>query len=154
MEYQCEVDRLLSPEEFKTNKLIASTFPLYHHKDTDKSSTHSEDHAQRHPPLPAPPPPYEVADWPVYVQLTNGKTYGCDLVVSATGVVPNSDVMRIERADGGAELKLSSEDGGGILVDSEMRSSLSDIYAAGDVCTVQWKEQAELWFQVKFECSM
>ena len=28
--------------------------------------------------------------WPVYVKLTNGKTYGCDLVISATGVVPNT----------------------------------------------------------------
>lgn len=29
--------------------------------------------------------------WPVYVHLTNGKTYGCDVVVSATGVVPNTE---------------------------------------------------------------
>lgn len=29
--------------------------------------------------------------WPVYVQLTNGKTYGCDVVISATGVVPNTE---------------------------------------------------------------
>lgn len=29
--------------------------------------------------------------WPVYVQLTNGKTYGCDVVVSATGVIPNTE---------------------------------------------------------------
>ena len=28
--------------------------------------------------------------WPVYVELTNDKVYGCDFVVSATGVVPNS----------------------------------------------------------------
>lgn len=27
--------------------------------------------------------------WPVYVELTNGKIYGCDFIVSATGVVPN-----------------------------------------------------------------
>ncbi len=29
--------------------------------------------------------------WPVYIQLTNGKTFGCDFVVSATGVVPNTE---------------------------------------------------------------
>lgn len=27
--------------------------------------------------------------WPVYTQLSNGKVYGCDFIVSATGVVPN-----------------------------------------------------------------
>lgn len=27
--------------------------------------------------------------WPVYVELTNGKIYGCNFIVSATGVVPN-----------------------------------------------------------------
>lgn len=29
-------------------------------------------------------------DWPVYVELTNGHIYGCDFVVSATGVTPNT----------------------------------------------------------------
>lgn len=29
--------------------------------------------------------------WPLHVQLTNGKTFGCDFVVSATGVVPNTE---------------------------------------------------------------
>jgi len=29
-------------------------------------------------------------DWPVYVELTNGHVYGCDFVVSATGVIPNT----------------------------------------------------------------
>jgi len=29
-------------------------------------------------------------DWPVYVELTNGQVYGCDFVVSATGVTPNT----------------------------------------------------------------
>ena len=92
----------------------------------------------------------KVEDWPVYVLLTNGKTYGCDLVVSATGIVPNSDVVRIShKQDRSTELQLSTEDGGGILVDSEMRSSVRDIYAAGDVCTVKWKDQPPLWFQVR-----
>ncbi|XP_058276244.1 pyridine nucleotide-disulfide oxidoreductase domain-containing protein 1 isoform X2 [Hirundo rustica] len=27
--------------------------------------------------------------WPVYVELTNGRIYGCNFIVSATGVVPN-----------------------------------------------------------------
>ena len=101
-------------------------------------------------PIPTQPHDNRAEDWPVYVQLTNGKAYGCDLVVSATGVVPNSDVIRISHEkDGNVELELSAEDGGGILVDSEMRSSLRDVYAAGDVCTVKWKDEAPLWFQVR-----
>lgn len=28
--------------------------------------------------------------WPIYVELTNDKVYGCDFLVSATGVVPNT----------------------------------------------------------------
>lgn len=45
------------------------------------------------PPLPLSESPmlYAAESWPVYVQLTNGKTYGCDFVVSATGVVPNTE---------------------------------------------------------------
>lgn len=35
--------------------------------------------------------PLSGGSWPVYIQLTNGKTFGCDFVVSATGVVPNTE---------------------------------------------------------------
>lgn len=28
--------------------------------------------------------------WPIYIELTNDKVYGCDFLVSATGVVPNT----------------------------------------------------------------
>ncbi|KAF4799757.1 Pyridine nucleotide-disulfide oxidoreductase domain-containing protein 1 [Turdus rufiventris] len=31
--------------------------------------------------------------WPVYVELTNGKIYGCNFIVSATGVVPNVELF-------------------------------------------------------------
>lgn len=31
--------------------------------------------------------------WPIYVQLSNDKIYGCDFVVSATGVIPNSSIV-------------------------------------------------------------
>lgn len=34
---------------------------------------------------------FSEGSWPVYVRLTNGKTFGCDFVVSATGVVPNME---------------------------------------------------------------
>ena len=29
-------------------------------------------------------------EWPMYVELTNGHVYGCDFIVSATGVSPNT----------------------------------------------------------------
>jgi hypothetical protein len=31
--------------------------------------------------------------WPVYVELTNDKVYGCDLVISATGVIPSVEMF-------------------------------------------------------------
>ena len=79
-------------------------------------------------------------------------------------MVPNSDIVKIkcdpregeegrEEGDGrrerGRGLKVCVEDGGGIAVDSEMRTSLGDVYGAGDVCSVKWEEQqVALWFQV------
>lgn len=34
-----------------------------------------------------------LGNWPIYVVLSNGKIYGCDFLVSATGVIPNTDVL-------------------------------------------------------------
>jgi hypothetical protein len=34
--------------------------------------------------------------WNVYLELTNGKLIGFDFVVSATGVIPNGDVVLIQ----------------------------------------------------------
>ena len=147
VEYQCEVAKLLTPGEFKDSGLTTSPFPPHDNSTTDRASTQTEDHTHRHPSVIPEPTSVEARDWPVYVHLTNGRLYGCDLVVSATGVVPNSDVVKLS-AEGGGELKMTTEGDGGIIVDSEMRTSMRDVYAAGDVCTVQWKEQAPLWFQV------
>lgn len=79
--------------------------------------------------------------WPQYVELTNNEIYGVDLIVSATGVRPNVD-LKIEEG----ELVLDKD--GGIKVDDNMRTSLPDIYAAGDVCTASW-ELAPHWFQMR-----
>lgn len=32
--------------------------------------------------------------WPFFVKLTNGNIYGCDFIVSATGVIPNTDCVK------------------------------------------------------------
>ncbi|XP_012256809.2 pyridine nucleotide-disulfide oxidoreductase domain-containing protein 1 [Athalia rosae] len=79
-------------------------------------------------------------NWPIYVKLTNGKNIGCDFVVSATGVIPNS-VMR-----GSEELKRGED--GGYLVDDRLKTSEKDVFAAGDVCTANW-DLAQHWFQMR-----
>ncbi|KAH3734595.1 pyridine nucleotide-disulfide oxidoreductase domain-containing protein 1-like [Dreissena polymorpha] len=78
--------------------------------------------------------------WPVYVELTNKKIYGCDFVVSATGVVPNTELFAPNNFSIGAD--------GGINVDSTMQTSIADVYAAGDVCNASW-EHAPHWLQMR-----
>jgi hypothetical protein len=36
----------------------------------------------------------EDIQWPVYVELSNGKIFGCDFIVSAIGVTPNVESLR------------------------------------------------------------
>ncbi len=81
VEYDCQVASVLSPEELRTRGLKTATFPS-----NDRSSgEHLEGASADH--------------WPVYVELTNGRVYGCDLIVSATGVVPNTSVFRTHDPD-------------------------------------------------------
>ena len=87
-------------------------------------------------------------DWPLIVELTNGKHVGCDFIVSATGVVPNVDVFK------GLSCKYAED--GGVEVDENMRvTGCCNIYAAGDVCsTNQWPyaphwHQMRLWTQAR-----
>lgn len=79
-------------------------------------------------------------EWPIYVQLTNGKIIGCDFIVSATGVIPNSDIIGLE--------DIKKEKDGGLLVDWKLETSKQDIYAAGDVCSAGWV-LAKHWFQMR-----
>lgn len=79
-------------------------------------------------------------EFPIQVILTNGEKITCDLVISATGVHPRSNVS----TRGALE---KSEDGG-IQVNEYMQTSLQDIYAAGDVCNANWSF-AKHWFQMK-----
>jgi NAD(P)H-nitrite reductase large subunit len=77
----------------------------------------------------------------VYIKLTNGKIYGCDFVVSATGVSPNTSPFV-------STVNLDLADDGGIKVDDNMRTNIKDVYAAGDVCTASW-EPSKFWFQMR-----
>uniref|UniRef100_A0A3Q2KZQ4 Pyridine nucleotide-disulfide oxidoreductase domain-containing protein 1 n=1 Tax=Equus caballus TaxID=9796 RepID=A0A3Q2KZQ4_HORSE len=68
IETMCEVKKIYLQEEFRISKKKSLTFPRDHNNQsvsTDKEI------------------------WPVYVELTNEKIYGCDFIVSATGVTPN-----------------------------------------------------------------
>uniref|UniRef100_A0A3B4XD27 Pyridine nucleotide-disulfide oxidoreductase domain-containing protein 1 n=1 Tax=Seriola lalandi dorsalis TaxID=1841481 RepID=A0A3B4XD27_SERLL len=86
-------------------------------------------------------PGSSLGSWPVYIQLTNGKTFGCEFVVSATGVVPNTEPFLH-----GNNFALA--DDGGLRVDDHMMTSELDVYAAGDVCTACW-EHSPLWQQMR-----
>ncbi|XP_010899057.1 pyridine nucleotide-disulfide oxidoreductase domain-containing protein 1 [Esox lucius] len=79
--------------------------------------------------------------WPVYVELTNGKTFGCDFIVSATGVVPNTEPFLH-----GNNFELAEDSG--LRVDDHMKTSEPDVYSAGDVCTASW-EASHLWQQMR-----
>ncbi|TRY58378.1 hypothetical protein DNTS_018475 [Danionella cerebrum] len=83
----------------------------------------------------------ELGEWPAYVRLTNGKIYGCDFVVSATGVVPNTDPFL-----NGNDFELAAD--GGLSVNDHMRTSEQDVFAAGDVCSTSWEPSA-LWQQMR-----
>lgn len=118
VEYECELAEILTSDEIKLRKLNPSII------DSQQQSTD---------------PQHE--GWQVYVLLTNGQLFGCDLVVSATGASPN--ITSITASSG--QLKLSDE--GGVVIDNEMRTNITDVYAAGDVCTANWSH-SQLWFQV------
>ena len=67
IEYNCEVKRIISSLDYE--KELANS----------KSSLQNESENEY--------------SWPVYVELTNGKIYGCDFIISATGVTPAVDVF-------------------------------------------------------------
>ena len=69
------------------------------------------------------PSPTPVADNQMTVTLSTGEKIGCDLVIMSAGVKPNIDFLE------GSGLEVAN----GILTDRNMQSSVTDIYAAGDV---------------------
>ncbi|XP_066912440.1 pyridine nucleotide-disulfide oxidoreductase domain-containing protein 1-like [Clytia hemisphaerica] len=75
----------------------------------------------------------------VYARLSNRKVIGGDFIVSATGVQPYVP-FEID------SLRRSSD--GGILVDENMQTNLTDVYACGDCCTSNW-QHSETWFPMK-----
>eukprot|EP00884_Botryococcus_braunii_P022738 jgi/Botrbrau1/9148/Bobra.160_3s0020.2 len=78
---------------------------------------------------------------PVRVVLSNGHVHDVDCVVCGIGVEPNTAGLP-------PELHRSPADGG-LLVDLCMKTSVEDVYAAGDVCTVREEALAPDWFQMR-----
>lgn len=58
--------------------------------------------------------------------LTNGDILACDVVIAAVGVRPNSTLA----------VEADAEQGRGLLVGTDLQTSLPDVYAAGDVTQV------------------
>ena len=67
-----------------------------------------------------------------------GEDIPCDLVVMAVGVVPATGFLR----DTGIRMAKN----GAILVDREMRTSLENVYAAGDCAVVYHRLMEEDYF--------
>lgn len=117
VEYNCEVKLLFEPQEFKHSNKKESPLPW---NGLDSRNQF---------------------DWPIYVHLTNGNIYGCDLIVSATGVIPNTHPFL-------ACASFNVAEDGGLTVDSKMQTNIADVYAAGDVCSAGWNP-APCWFQMR-----
>lgn len=78
----------------------------------------------------------------IKVLLSNGKEYCVDMVVSAIGVDPAPAVAWVPPC-----VHRSPTDGG-ILVDTSMKTSVPDVYAAGDACTLI-DDSKTPWFQMR-----
>lgn len=63
----------------------------------------------------------------VAAQLTDGATLDCDVVIAAVGVRPNSELA----------VRAGAKEGRGLICDSSLRTTLPDVYAAGDVTQVK-----------------
>ncbi|EGG19973.1 pyridine nucleotide-disulfide oxidoreductase domain-containing protein 1 [Cavenderia fasciculata] len=92
-------------------------------------------------------------EWNIMVELENGKSYGCDFVVSATGVLTNA--MEIDFTPQMPDATIQN----GYTVNGEtMQTTIPNIFSAGDVCNIQWNHQTnnnnnnqyhQNWFQMK-----
>ena len=67
------------------------------------------------------------------------RVYGCDFVVSATGVIPGGELFK-------SVLKVDSD--GGVEVDEVMRTSKERVYAAGDLASPGWN-LADHWLPMR-----
>ena len=83
------MDRILTGDEFKL------------HEEPNCSKQVSRGTYNVHVALVIPSVFFLDNSWPLYVKLSNGKVFGCDLIVSATGVVPNAKGFFNDQVRGG-----------------------------------------------------
>jgi len=74
------------------------------------------------------------------VMLKSGERVACELVCAAIGVICNSEFVSDPRAESGINVAKN----GGIEVDDQMRTSVPNVYAAGDVAAHNGK-LLQLW---------
>lgn len=104
LEYGVEVTKVCSNPLHKAHVTLSTqqqsaaqhTTPHPAPNNTDRGSSAPDNKGDEH-------------EWPVTVHLSNGKSYGADLVISAIGVEPNTSWLP-------EEVKRDARDGG-ILVD-------------------------------------
>ena len=89
VEYKCEVEDILSPEELPHDAVVKK-FPSSQWDHKSSGDPHS-----RQTDLNVLLLHIILVGWPVYVKLTNGVIYGCDVIVSATGVLPNTEAFKV-----------------------------------------------------------
>ncbi|XP_049865310.1 pyridine nucleotide-disulfide oxidoreductase domain-containing protein 1 [Pectinophora gossypiella] len=79
-------------------------------------------------------------EYPLEVELSNGRTVTCDFVVSATGVEPTVNFKWDKAPKTGPD--------GGLAVDEYQETSIRDVFAAGDVAHAAWRHSPH-WFQLR-----
>ncbi|CRK86157.1 CLUMA_CG000226, isoform A, partial [Clunio marinus] len=85
-------------------------------------------------------------DYLITVELDNGKKLKTDFIVSATGVTPLVNFQ--------FDTCIKTNSDGAIIVDEFMKTTIENIFAAGDVCEAGWTHsflwhQMNLWTQAK-----
>lgn len=79
-------------------------------------------------------------EYPLEVELTNGRTIECDFVISATGVEPAVNFIWDQEPERGPD--------GGLSVNEFQETTIANVFAAGDVAYAAW-EASPHWFQLR-----
>ena len=81
-------------------------------------------------------------EWPIYALLSSGEKIGADFIISCIGVVPNTSWLS-------QDASFSVAEDGGLKVDDRMQTSVPDVFAAGDVCTLEGENVGHHFFQIR-----
>ena len=127
VEYKCDIKQILTPREMEEQSISSSVLDNF-----EKIVKYDQEIEDR--------------SWNVFVELSNGKVFGCDFIVSATGVIPNGDKIML-LSEGEEGLFQLSEDNA-IEVNDQMETNIPNIHAAGDVCCANWTHSKH-WFQMR-----